>query len=161
MQSEFVSNTTPILNFLKLKRLDILKEVLGTLIIPNGVFQEIESGKSKVFYDNLKNYPWIEIIELKEKSFLDLLIELDRGEAETIALAKELNIDKVIIDEKLGRRYAEEFGLIPIGTLGILLKAKEIGVIEKIKPFLVILEKNNTWLDDKIKLYAFSKAKEI
>jgi predicted nucleic acid-binding protein len=161
MQFEFVSNTTPILNFLKLQRLDILKDVVKTLIIPDAVFQEIESGKKKAFYDNIKNYPWIEILELKEKSSLDLLLELDKGEAETIALAKELKINKVIIDEKLGRRYAQELGLTPVGTLGILLKAKEIGIIEKIKPYLSTLEINNTWFDGKLKMHVLKKAKEF
>ena len=90
MQFEFVSNTTPILNFLKLQRLDILKDVVKTLIGPTAVFQEIEFEKRKPFYDNLKKYPWIEIRELKEQSSLELLLELDKGEAETIALAKEI-----------------------------------------------------------------------
>lgn len=90
MQFEFVSNTTPILNFLKLQRLDILKDVVKTLIVPTAVFQEIEFEKRKPFYDNLKKYPWIEIRELKEQSSLELLLELDKGEAETIALAKEI-----------------------------------------------------------------------
>ncbi len=161
MQSEYVSNTTPILNFLKLGRLDILEKVIGTLIIPASVFHEIETGKAKSFYDNLRKYSWINILELKEKSALDLLIELDKGEAETIALAKELKINKVIIDEKLGRRYAEELGLFPIGTFGILLKAKELGLLDKIKPLISTLQNKNTWIDENLKRLVLYKANEI
>jgi predicted nucleic acid-binding protein len=63
-----------------------------------------------------------------------LLDELDRGEAETIVLARELNADWVLMDEKKGRRKVTELGLDKIGTLGILLKAKQVGLLPQIRP---------------------------
>lgn len=63
-----------------------------------------------------------------------LLDELDLGEAETIVLAGELDSDWVLMDERKGRWKLEQLGIARIGTLGILLKAKQMGLIENMRP---------------------------
>jgi predicted nucleic acid-binding protein len=63
-----------------------------------------------------------------------LLDELDLGEAETIILARELHADWVLMDEKKGRRKLEQMGMSKIGTLGLLLKAKQVGILSTIRP---------------------------
>jgi predicted nucleic acid-binding protein len=66
----------------------------------------------------------------------NLSSKLDTGEKEVIALAIEINERKVLLDEKEARRVAQEFGLQIIGTIGILLLAKNKQVIPKIAPLL-------------------------
>jgi len=61
------------------------------------------------------------------------LFELDRGEKQTIILARKNNADRVIIDERIGRRVAEYLGLDVTGTLGILVKAKRTGLISSFR----------------------------
>jgi predicted nucleic acid-binding protein len=61
---------------------------------------------------------------------------LGDGEREAIALAIEIGADAVLIDERAGRRVAEEAGLKVIGTLGLLLEAKRAGHIRTIRPEL-------------------------
>jgi predicted nucleic acid-binding protein len=48
-----VSNTTPILSLLKIGKLDILKALYQTILIPQAVYQEIEAGKDRSFYTDL------------------------------------------------------------------------------------------------------------
>ncbi len=55
----------------------------------------------------------------------------------------------VIIDEKIGREYAAHFNLKLTGTIGVLLKAKELGLINKIKPLLQTMKENGIWLSHK------------
>jgi predicted nucleic acid-binding protein len=62
-----------------------------------------------------------------------LLDELDLGEAETIVLARELGADWVLMDEKKARRKVTELGLNRVGTVGILLKAKQMGLLPQIR----------------------------
>ena len=62
--------------------------------------------------------------------------DLDRGEAETIALALELGADLVLLDEKEGRHAAQRFGLRVIGVVGILLEAKTSGAVGTVRPHL-------------------------
>jgi predicted nucleic acid-binding protein len=63
-----------------------------------------------------------------------LLDEMDLGEAETIILARELHADWALMDEKKGRRKLEQMGMPKIGTLGVLLKARQAGLLTAIRP---------------------------
>jgi len=70
----------------------------------------------------------------RTQAVVALLDELDRGEAETIVLAQELNAEWVLMDEKAGRRKLTEMGINKIGTLGILLRAKSAGLLSAVRP---------------------------
>jgi predicted nucleic acid-binding protein len=50
-----VSNTTPILSLLKIGKLDILKALYETVLIPQAVYQEVEAGKDRSFYMDLRH----------------------------------------------------------------------------------------------------------
>lgn len=65
---------------------------------------------------------------------------LHYGEAQAITIAIELSADMILIDETDGRTVALSYGLTLIGTLGILLKAKELGLIERIEPLMKRLQ---------------------
>ena len=80
----------------------------------------------------------------------DLLSDLDRGEAEVIALAQELNADLIIIDERLARRHAKRLNLTLTGTLGVLLKAKENNLTPSIAPLIQTLQNNGIRLGDAV-----------
>jgi predicted nucleic acid-binding protein len=61
-------------------------------------------------------------------------------------LAREINADLVIIDEEVGRSFARHFNLTLTGTLGILLRAKQNGLIPEIKPLLENLLASGVWI---------------
>ena len=77
-------------------------------------------------------------------------MDLDRGEAEVIILASEIAADLVILDETLGRRYAKQSGLNLTGTIGVLLKAKQNGLLSSVSHSLDELVKKGVWLSPKI-----------
>ncbi len=83
--------------------------------------------------------------------------DLDLGEAEAITLAMDLGADLLIIDERLGRRHAQRIGLGITGSVGILLKAKKLGKLDQVKPFITELRAkgirlNNALIDQALKL---------
>ena len=145
-----VSNTTPIISLLKIGKLDLLKELYGRIFIPYAVYQELERGKNKAYYINLAVLDWIEILKIESRELIAYIPNLDDGEAEVIMLAKELNVDLVIMDEIIGRKYAKDFNLNITGTLGILLKAKEKGLISSVGILLDNLTEKDTWLNPKL-----------
>jgi len=143
-----VSNTTPLLSLLKIGKPEILRELYGRVLIPPAVFREIEAGRDKSYYIDLGRIGWIEIVPVKSASDRSYLFDLDDGEAETIILAREQAADVAIIDEKLGRRYAAQLGIPVTGTIGVLLKAKERGLISEVAPLLTDLREKSSWIDD-------------
>lgn len=62
--------------------------------------------------------------------------ELDIGEAEAIALAVEVQAEQILMDERRGRLVATRLNLRPTGILGILVEAKNRGLVAKVKPLL-------------------------
>jgi len=145
-----ITNTTPVLSLLKIDKLDILKELYGQIIIPNAVYQEIEEGKYKEFYTDLKQIDWIIIKSIKDKKSCEYFVDLDNGETEVLILAKEINADLIILDEIIGRRYCKVLKYNLTGTLGVLLRAKEKGIIKSVKSLLFELIEKGTWLNPKL-----------
>ena len=146
-----ISNTTPLISLLKINRLGLLQEIYETIIVPKAVFIEIEKGKDKPYYTDISQLDWIDIQEIKDKKALSYFFDLDAGEAEVIVLASEIEADLVIIDETLGRRFAKHAGLKVTGTIGILIKAKELGLVEKMAPLLDDMQKKGIWISNKLK----------
>ncbi|MEZ4644360.1 MAG: DUF3368 domain-containing protein [Chloroflexota bacterium] len=79
-----------------------------------------------------------------------LLNDIDRGEAEAIVLALEKNVPDILIDDAKGRRVAQLNGLYPIGTVGVLLQAKQTGHIQAIKPLLDTLIANRIRISERL-----------
>jgi len=140
-----ITNTTPIISLLKINKLNLLKDLYGKILIPKAVYEEIEKGNRKEYYQNISKLGWIEIQSIANKDSVLYFFDLDAGEAEVLILAHELNADLVIIDELAGRRYAKKLNLCLTGTIGILLKAKERNLILSVKDLLVELMEKGTW----------------
>jgi len=155
-----VSNTTPIISFLKLNRLDLLRQLYAQIFIIAAVYTEVEAGKAKGFYKDLSKIDWIKIVEIQNKQAIKYFLDLDSGEAEAIVLATELSADLILLDEKLGRFHAKHADLKVTGTVGILLKAKNEGLIENLKPMLNELTEKDVWITEKLKKEILEKAGE-
>jgi len=138
----------------------LLEKIYGKIIVPFAVYNEIENGIHKPYYQDLKLIDWIEILEINNPNSKDYFIDLDEGEAEVLILSKEQNADLVIMDEIMGRRYAKQLGFNLTGTIGILLKAKEDGFIKSIKESLTELVEKGSWLNPKLISKALKLAEE-
>ncbi len=132
-----VANTTPLIGLASIQRFDLLQKLLGELHIAQAVYDEAvvagrEEGGAR---REVSTAEWIRIVTVKDRLAVEVLLdEMDLGEAETIVLARELGADWVLMDEKKGRRKLTELGLKKIGTLGILLRAKQAGLLAAIRP---------------------------
>lgn len=130
-----ISDTSVITNLIQLNELSLLENLFGRVIIPEKVY--IELGKLLAQKKIIDESNWIEIRAISDKKLYAKLENLlDPGEAEAITLAVELEADLLLIDEKKGRRIAQEHGVLITGLLGILIEAKEDGLLAEIKPLL-------------------------
>ena len=79
-------------------------------------------------------YPWLECRGPRDTGRVSELLQVvDRGEAEALALAEEVQADLVLIDEKEGRLLTARLGFALIGVVGILLRARREGLVECLK----------------------------
>jgi uncharacterized protein len=130
-----VSDTSPISNLLQIGEIELLRLIFSRVIIPDAVYREIcevEANRTALI-----QLDWIERMTVSDTTLRDrLLLTVDPGEADAIALAVELSADYLLIDEALGRSVAKDLGLNITGLLGVLLRAKRDGHITQIKPYL-------------------------
>jgi len=145
-----VSNTTPIISLLKIGKLEILKDLYEEIYIPQEVFSEIEAGKNKKFYLNLLAFEWIRIEQIQDRKSIAYFLDLDKGEVEAIILASEIEADLILLDEALGRYHAKHAGLKVTGTIGVLIKAKKLGLISELKPLIFELREKGVWLSESL-----------
>jgi uncharacterized protein len=124
-----VTDSTCLIGLERIQRLDILPQVFSPVIIPPAV--QIEVGISA---------SWITIQAPQSiMTVAALKTQLDDGEAEAIALALEMDDVFIILDDLSARRVAKQLNLKVIGTVGMLLRAKQQNVIDEIKPLLAAL----------------------
>ncbi len=149
-----VSDTTAISNLYLIDKLWLLEKLYKEVIIPNSVYQELKSLKKNVDGRDIQFEitTWIKIGEVRQKDLVTvLLLSLDRGEAEAIVLAKEMNADLLIIDELKGRKYAKQLNITVIGLAGILLMAKQKQLIISVRLILNELkDKAGFWISNRL-----------
>ena len=139
-----VSDTTPLIGLASIGRLNILQELFGEVYIPQAVYDETVThgrveGSAKQEVDDAS---WIHVAQVQDRLAVNILLdEMDLGEVETIVLAGEMEADWVLMDEKKGRRKLSQLDIPKIGTIGILLKAKQIGLIPILKHEIESLQK--------------------
>lgn len=128
-----VLDSSPLITLGRAGALEIIQSLPFRFLVPSAVAHEITAG-------SLQGWPvsvpsWIEVQQLKTPVSQLAVRSLDRGEAEVISLALELQLPRVCIDEWRGRRMASALGLEVTGSLGLLGLAKTSGIIGEIRPW--------------------------
>ncbi|MBO0589494.1 DUF3368 domain-containing protein [Sporosarcina sp. E16_8] len=166
-KSEIVTNSTPIIGLSILGQLHLLAELFEQVYVPTAVYQEI------VHSDSPRQYGKKELERLVSRGIFTLYNvdnsvmvkklygKLHEGELEVIVGAKELDLQFVAIDEHAARTLTKTFLLKPIGTIGILILAKKLNKIEKVKPFLDTLLSNGFHISKKLYQQALVQAGEL
>lgn len=143
-----ISNATPIIALALIGQLDLLQKLYGQVIIPPAVEVEILAGGQRAGATELPKAAYILTTPLLDPRRADLLSDLDRGEAEVLALAQERQADLVIMDERLGRRHARRLGFTLTGVLGVLLRAKQQNHLGPLHPLITQLQQGGIRLSD-------------
>ncbi len=157
-----VCDSTILIGLAKIGRLDLLREVFSKISVPEEVFREVvEKGAGKAGSKSIKDTPWIEIIPVKDKTQVDLLmISLDKGEAELLALAKQLGADLILVDEEKARKSAVIAGYDVMGLLGLFILAKKFGFIDQIRPLIGELRRNKFRVSERVVSETLKRAGE-
>jgi predicted nucleic acid-binding protein len=127
-----VLNNTPLVALWAIGRLDLLRDLFQEVLIPHAVEAEFLAIDRTVRTRALAEAPWVKSAALLRPRRAEAYMGLDRGEAEVLALAEEREARLVVIDERKARRYAQRLGIPLTGTLGLLVAAKEAGLIDSV-----------------------------
>lgn len=119
-------------------RLELLRDLFGTVLVPQTVYTEVvRPGSGLPGEREVGEADWIKVQPVGNTGFVRVLgLELDPGESEAIVLAMESGADLLLIDERKARRVASRLGLKVAGTTGLLVLAKQKGLLPAIRPVL-------------------------
>jgi predicted nucleic acid-binding protein len=151
MHNVIISDTSCFIILSKIGEFDLLNKVYGNIVTTVEIATE--------FNETLPE--WIEIKSVTDKSLQKLLeLQLDKGESSAIALALELPDSKIIIDDYKARKIAELMNINFTGTIGVIIKAKQMGIIPLIKPLLEKIKNTDFRLSREIEINALKEANE-
>lgn len=127
MPKVIISDTSVLILFQKINRLDLLQGIYKEILTTPEVAEE--------YRDELP--VWIIVQAVTDRKYQELLeIQVDKGEASAIALSKEFSHVLLLLDDLKARKLASKLGLKFTGALGIIHRAKQEGLIDRIKPLL-------------------------
>ena len=158
-----VSDSTALIGLAKIGKIDLLRGIFSRVHIPEEVFKEVtEAGKNRPGSDAIRRAEWVETKTVQDRTQVNLLMaSLDKGEAEVLALSKELRADLILLDEEKARKSAVIAGFEVMGLLGVLVIARNLGLIEAIKPLIEELKNKRFRISDRVIAEALMKAGEI
>jgi predicted nucleic acid-binding protein len=132
--------------------LPLLRRMFGDIMIPEAVARELDQG-----YEFLGDWrplaqSFIHVVSGERSPLANqLLLSLHAGEAEAISLAVDRSATLFLCDDLSARRLAIHHGLKVTGTLGILVRAKQLGLLTSIRPYLDALRsKIGFWFTDEL-----------
>jgi hypothetical protein len=133
-----VSDSSPLIALSAVGRLELLKDLFGTVLVPQTVYTEVVRPGSELPGEReVGQADWIEVHPVGNTGLVKVLgLDLDPGESEAIVLAMESGADLLLVDERKARRVASRLGLNVVGTIGLLVLAKQKGLLTAIRPVL-------------------------
>lgn len=144
---EVLCNTSPLQYLHQSGLLHLLPLLYGRVSVPEAVVHELTAGQARgVSLPDLAMLDWITVKILSGPRLL-AAGDLDRGEWEVLTLAAQAPDALVVIDDALARRYARLHRIKFTGTLGVLLKAKQLGHVAAVQPAVTELERLGFHLD--------------
>ena len=137
MAERLVVNTGPLIALHRAEALDVVGQLPVEFLSPPEVQDELHEG---VRHGHPPVSPsWVRFVALAKPLDLVARANLGAGEAAVIELALQDGVPRVVIDERRGRRAALAVGLRVTGTLGLLGRAKELGIVPTVRPFVEAL----------------------
>ena len=125
-----VADTGPLNYLLRLRIIHLLHALYDQVLIPHAVLAELEApGAPEPVREWARNLPiWVKVVPVRVDQ--RLLDRLHPGESEAISLSLHVKPAFLLIDERAGRKEAEELGVTIAGTLSVLFKLAESGLVD-------------------------------
>jgi len=147
-----VVNTSVLIALGKLGYLRLIRKLFDKLVIAESVFEEIRDSEVFTQIGKLTDTGFAEVAKSSKRELLNMLSSsLGEGEAETIALALELEADVVLVDDLRARKTAGRLKVKVMGTLAVLKTLVDMGLArEKHDDLCEKLVKQGFWIEKEL-----------
>ncbi len=137
-----VADAGPLIHLSAIGQLDLLPKMFRRVVVPDVVRAEVLAGHGLPGADELNAASWVDVASTAHLAtqIRALRPSLDAGERAAIAVAVERDADLFVCDDRLGRREAVAQGLRVLGTLGVLVRGKQLGHLESVAPCIEALQ---------------------
>ncbi len=144
-----VSDSTPLHYLILIGRDSILQQLYGEIIVPPAVLQELShpSAPQGISAWAKSPPPWLTV--QVPQSIPPDFDDLDFGERQALALAKEIHAELILLDDKVARRRAEQESLKVKGTLGVVSDAAKAGLLN-FRETVELLQRTSMHIDPKL-----------
>ena len=152
MHKLFIADTSCFIILSKIDELELLQNIYVQIVTTSDI--AIEFGE--VLPD------WVIIKNVSNKNYQDILeLQLDKGESSAIALALEIENCTIILDDYKARKVAQKLNISITGTIGVIVKAKQLGIIKSVQPILEKIRNSNFRLSKELENQALSLSNEL
>ena len=127
-----IADTGAIISLVHVGQLGLINKVFGDYYIVEAVWRELNNYENPDFDKTVLNELKNGVVPIKSKNHLTMV--MDYGESESVILYEELGADFLLIDDNKARAIAESLNIKCIGSIGLLLIAKQKGLISALKP---------------------------
>ena len=151
MSRVWVVNASPLILLGKIDRVDLLSQLSDELIVPDVVVREVGAKPDgERIVSEIASLPGARFESEVATSSEIAAWNLGRGESQVLALARGYTRSRAVLDDLEARRCAQALGQAMIGTLGVVLRAKRKGVIEKARPVIEHLRRVGLYASDSL-----------
>lgn len=156
-----VINTSPLIVLFKANLTDLLPQLFTEIVVPGAVWNEVvKAGKNDVPSEKLAQVEWAKRIEITTLSPMITAWGLDPGESEVLSFALENKDYRAILDDAAGRKVARTLDIPLIGTIGLILFAKQKNIIPSVSESITAIQSAGLWLSDDLIKFAKKQAGE-
>lgn len=146
----WVIDASPLILLARIGRLAWLETLAETLWVPDQVIEEISSGRGfDPFAPTAADWALRRRLANTEVPPAIRAWDIDAGESQVIAHALHLQC-RAVLDDAMARRCAQALGLSVVGSIGVVLRAKDTGLIAEAGPWLDKLREAGMFADDRL-----------
>ena len=132
MRRVVISDASPLHYLILIGHAEVLPSLYTEVLIPEAVAKELQQSATPESVRDWIAHPasWLHVVPFTASLTPVIAVDLDPGERDAILLALHVKADLVIMDEREGVEEARRLGLAVTGTIGVLDRAAERGLID-------------------------------
>lgn len=163
MAESLVCDTSILLYLGRIRHLHLLPRLFPAILVPGQVAFELDVGRSLIpDVVDPRTLDFVTISSVSQTEMARLPANrLGEGERAVIALARRSNGTIAGLDDRQARQFASGLGLTVKGTVGLIIDAKQAGLIPVAHDLLELLRQTGFRLDRQLFETALSLAGEL